>query len=184
MKPARRRLTRAGYSLLEMTIAMSLLSVVMGAVTTVLRTGGQAFEASEADQGRTRTAHSAVRHIVRAVREASDVVSVTNGQTANSQLEVKLDDGSHLVWQHNATTKQILFTDSSVSSTPSLLATDIDGLIFTAVRVDQSSYDASKTDRIQALNIEVDYSLPRETTVTRRAIGSVWLRPFGRNRLE
>jgi len=175
---------RSGYSLLEMIIAMSLLSVVMGAVTTVLRTGSQALEASEVDQSMTRTAHATVRHIVRLVREASDVISITSGETTNSRLEVRLPDGDRLIWQHDAPTRQVFFTRTSVALQASLLATDIEQLVFHAGQVDQSAFSANRLDRVQLLKIEAVYRLPRDTSATQRAIGQVWLRPFGRNRPE
>lgn len=175
---------RNGYSLLEMIIAMSLLSVVMGAVTTVLRTGSQALEASEVDLSMTRTAHATVRHIVRQVREASDVIAVTSGENTNSRLEVRLSDGDRLIWEHDAPTRQVFFTQTSVSPQASLLATDIEQLIFHAGQVDQSDFSADRLDRVQLLKIEAVYHLPGRASAGQRAIGQVWLRPFGRNRPE
>ena len=87
---------RSGFSLLEMVIAMTLLSIVMTAAAVVLRTGRDAWAAHENDHVRIRTAHASVRHIVRSVREATEIVTVTTGVTTNSRLTVRLNDGDTL----------------------------------------------------------------------------------------
>ena len=174
--------SRAAYSLLELVIAMTLLSVVMTATTVVLRTARQAWEAHEADHVRIRTAHSAVRHIIRQVRDAAEVVSVTNSRKVSSTLSVRMNDGDQLTWKHDAKSKRILFTQTSVSKQATVLAEGIETLEFRPVRVDQTAYDSRLNDRVQELFVLVGVKLPREKPVVRTAMGVVWLRPFGRNR--
>lgn len=178
----RQQLARRGFSLIEMVIAMTLLSTVMTAVTVVLRTGREAWQTHEADHVRTRTAHASVRHIVRAVREASEIVNITTGVTANSRLTVRLSDGDTLTWQHDSAGKTISLTQTSISNTPTVIAEDIESLEFLPFRVDGGLFSSSMMHRAQELEIRVGVVLPRETPVIRRAIGRVWLRPFGRNR--
>ena len=177
-----RKHARGGFSLLEMVIAMTLLSMVMTAVTVVLRTSRQAWESHEVDHVRIRTAHASVRHIVRAVREASEIVNITPGIATNSRLTVKLSDGDTLTWQHDAAKKTISLTQASVSSVPSVIAEDVETLEFRPFRVDGGSFQSSMIHRAQEIEISVGVVLPHETHVIRRAAGRVWLRPFGRNR--
>lgn len=174
--------SRRGYSLLEMVISMTLLSVVMSASTVALRTGRQAWEAHETDSVRVRTAHACIRHIVRATREASEIVSVTMSAPTGSRLVVRLTDGDTLTWEHDPSRKRILFTQSSVSASPSIIASNIETLEFRPSRIDGGRFRADMMDRVQQLEISVGVTLPRETPVTRSAVGTVWLRPFGRNR--
>ena len=178
----RRQHGRCGFSLIEMVIAMTLLSTVMTAVTVVLRTGREAWQTHEADHVRTRIAHASVRHIVRAVREASEIVSITTGVSSNSRLTVRLPDGDTLTWQHDSAGKTISLTQTSISNTPSIIAENIETLEFVPSRVDGGLLSSSMMDRAQEIEIRVGVVLPRETPVVRRAIGRVWLRPFGRNR--
>ncbi len=178
----RRQYGRCGLPLTEMVIAMTLLSTVMTAVTVVLRTGRDAWHAHEADHVRTRIAHASVRHIVRAVREASEILSITTGVSQNSRLTVRLPDGDTLTWQHDATGKTISLTQTSISNTPSIIAQNIETLEFIPSRVDGGVFRSNMIDRAQEIEIRVGVVLPRETPVVRRAIGCVWLRPFGRNR--
>ena len=178
-KPKRHR---GGFSLLEMIIAMTLLSVVMTAVTSVLGTSRQAWEAHEADHLRLRTAHAAVRHIVRAVREAAEIVNITTGSTTNTRLTVILSDGDTLTWQHDSSRKTISLTQTSVSSMLTVIAEGVETLEFVPFRVDGGQFQSSMMHRAQEIEITVGVLLPRETPVVRRAASRVWLRPFGRNR--
>lgn len=182
MMRAKRPSERGGYTLLEMVIAMTLLSVVMAAVSVVMRTSRESWQAHETDNVRVRTAHATVRHIVRETREATEIVSVTQGTTTNSRLTVRLADGDTLTWQHDALQKRILFTQTSVSNQPSVIAENIETLEFRPGRVDGGVFQASLMDRTQEMTIVVGVVLPRETAVVRRAVGTVWLRAFGRNR--
>ena len=185
MKPLPRSVTqRAGYSLLELIIAMSLFSVVMTVTSTVMRTSRQVWEAHEADLTRLRTAHAVCRHIVRGAREASEVVSVDANQATGSGLTVRLADGDELTWQHDGRTQRVLFTQTSVSNTPQVIAEWIDTLEFQPVLIDGQSFDDALVDRVQELTVLAGVTLPREVPVTRQAVSSVWLRSFGRNRSE
>ena len=177
-----RQHVRSGFSLLEMVISMTLLSIVMSAVTVVLRTSREAWEAHEVDHVRIRTAHASVGHIVRAVQEASEIVTVTTGVPTNTRLTVRLSDGDTLTWQHDASRKQILFTQTSVSSSPAVIAENIETLEFQPFRVDGGLFQPGMIDRAQEIEVSVGVLLPREAPVSRRAASRVWLRPFGRNR--
>lgn len=173
---------RGGFSLLEMIIAMTLLSVVMSAVSVVLRTAREAWDAHETDSVRLRTAHASVRNIVRATREASEIVNITTGVTANASLTIRLTDGDTLTWQHDSRLKTISLTQTSVSSTPTIIAEGVETLEFVPYRVDGGLFSSSMIDRAQEIEVRVGVVLPHETPVIRQAAARVWLRPFGRNR--
>ncbi len=182
MNRRKRQHDRSGFSLLEMVIAMTLLSIVMTAATVVLRTSREAWDAHEADHVRLRTAHAAVRHIVRAVREAGEIVNITTGATTNTRLTVILSDGDTLTWQHDSSRKTISLTQTSVSNTPTVIAEGVETLEFVPFRVDGGRFQSSMMHRAQEIEVAVGVLLPRETPVVRRAASRVWLRPFGRNR--
>ncbi|MBI1314715.1 prepilin-type N-terminal cleavage/methylation domain-containing protein [bacterium] len=181
---ATRQQSRCGYSLLELIVAMSLLSVVLTATSSVLRTSRQVWEAHEADLTRLKTAHAVVRHIVREVREAQEVVDVDADQPVGGKLTVRLTDGDELTWQHDGSASRVLFTQASVSTSAQVVAEQIDSLEFRPILIDGSAFEPDKTDRIQELTVLAGVTLPRETPVTRNAVASVWLRAFGRNRSQ
>lgn len=180
--PAAAMAARSGYSLLELIVAMSLLSVLMTATSSVLRTSRQVWEAHEADLTRLRSAHAVVRHIVRETREAQEVTEVTARQPTGGRLSVRLPDGDELTWQHDATTSQVLFRQASVSSQAQVVADQIDSLEFRPILIDGTEFQPDRPERIQELTVLAGVQLPRETLVSRRAVSSVWLRAFGRNR--
>lgn len=181
---SRRAALRGGYSLLELIVAMSLLSVVMTATSSVLRTSRQVWEAHEADLTRLRTAHAVVRHIVRQTREAKEVVAVDAGRSTGGKLTVRLTDGDELTWQHDGPSRRVLFTQASASNTAQVVAEQIRSLEFRPVLIDGQTYRPGRTDRIQEVTVLAGVTLPRETPVVRQAVAAVWLRPFGRNRTE
>ena len=174
--------TRSGFSLLEMIIAMTLLSLVMSAVSVVLRTGREAWDAHESDSVRLRTAHASVRHIVRSAREASEILNITTGVTSNARLTIRLTDGDTLTWQHDSRRKTISLTQTSVSSTPAIIAENVETLEFVPYRIDGGVFTSNLIDRAQEIEVRVGVLLPRETPVLRQATARVWLRSFGRNR--
>jgi prepilin-type N-terminal cleavage/methylation domain-containing protein len=176
--------SRRGYSLLELTVAMSLLAVVMTATSSVLRSSRQVWEAHESDLTRLQTAHAVVRHIVRQAREASEVVSVDANQPSGAALTVRLPDGDELSWQHDSRSNQVLFRQASVSATSQVVAEHIDSLEFRPTLIDGSAYQPDRTDRIQELTVLAGVTLQRETATVRRSVASVWLRAFGRNRSQ
>lgn len=173
---------RSAFTLLELVVAMSLMSLVMTATASVLRTSRTVWEAQEADVERLRSAHAVVRHIVRETREAKSVVIIDTDQATNARLSIHLSNGDELTWQHDAVTRQVLFTQTSVSSSAQLLAEFIETLEFRAKQIDLQTHNPNAVAETLELTILAGITLPREVPVTRQAVSSVWLRPFGKNR--
>ncbi len=176
-----KRVRRAGFTLLELIAAMTVLTILMSSITVVLRTSRQAWDSHQADLIATQTAHAVVRHIVRELREADSVVSVS-ASNATGDLTIRNASGVQLRWQHNTTTKQVLFTDASVSATAQVLAQNVNSLRFAAYAPD----GATTTTVIEQMQfIKIDATVPVPSTGGTRSIGSwVWLRNFGRNQAE
>ena len=88
---------RRGMTLLELVIASTMLAVVLASVGVVMRTGRLAWEAHSNDYTRVEAAHAVIRHIVRSVRQAARVDSVTPSVDDSGRLALKLTDGSVVV---------------------------------------------------------------------------------------
>jgi prepilin-type N-terminal cleavage/methylation domain-containing protein len=173
-----------GFSLIELIVAMTLLSVVMTATATVLRSARISWEAHESDMKRIRSAHALVRQIVRQVRDADEVLEITVGRSANTVLRIRMSDGDELEWRHDAVQKSVSFQQRSVSSQASVVAEYIDGLLLEPLRVDGETHSAVEKDRVQGVTVSVEVTLPRASGSTRRAVASSWIRAFGRSRSE
>jgi|GEM_PF-1173062 len=173
---------RSGFSLLELLVSMTVLTVLMTSITVVLRTSRQAWSTHQSDLLATQTAHAVVRHIVRELREADSVISVTGTTAPAGDLTIRNASGTQLRWQHNTTTKQVLFTDTSISNTAQVLADNVQFVRFTAYAPDGITQTLA-SEQMQSLKVDVAVPLPSTGGI--RSIGSwVWLRNFGRNQAE
>lgn len=165
---------RRGMSLLELVIATSMLAMVMGAVSMILRTSRQAWEAHAGDYTRVEAAHATLRHLVREVRQADAVTAVSTAADNSGQLGLLMPTGETRLWDHDASTNTVNFTATSGSG---ILATDITGLRMTAYEADGTT-TTTTADDVQFLKIDVTIQLPRSVSGTRVVSSYVWVRSW------
>ncbi|MGE3775595.1 MAG: hypothetical protein AB7F89_00295 [Pirellulaceae bacterium] len=161
-------------TLLELIIASTMLAAVMAAVSVVMRTSRQAWEAHEADYQRVEAAHATLRHIVRHVRRAVEVVDISDSADASGQLSIVLSDGTVHVWDHDDGSSCVNYGEDSASD---LLASEITGLRFTGYAANGVTATAVP-EQIRALLVEVDVQLPVEAGGQRNIKSWVWLRSW------
>jgi hypothetical protein len=161
-------------SLLELVIATSMLAMVLTSVSVVLRTGRQAWEAHEADFTRIEAAHATLRHIVREVRQADAVNSISAATDNSGRLSLLMPNGAVKVWAHDAGTGRVNY---GITNASSLLAPDIKGLRFVGFQADGTTQTAAP-DEVQALRIEVTIQLPVAANGTRVASSWAWVRSW------
>ncbi len=166
-KQAARKTSRRGITLLEMVIASSMLALVLTSISVVMRSGRGAWEAHEADFTRIQAAHATVRHLVRNVRQAKEVVAIDSGS-----ISLLMQDGDILVWDHDSGSDQVLF---GVTSATNLLAPDITGLRFEGFEADGVT---PTTVDVQCLRIEVTFNLPVATNPQRTVSSWAWVRTW------
>ena len=166
-KQAARKTSRRGITLLEMVIASSMLALVLTSISVVMRSGRGAWEAHEADFTRIQAAHATVRHLVRNVRQAKEVVAIDSGS-----ISLLMQDGDILVWDHDSGSDQVLF---GVTSATNLLAPDITGLRFEGFEADGVT---PTTVDVQCLRIEVTFDLPVATNPRRTVSSWAWVRTW------
>lgn len=160
--------------MLELVIASSMMAIVLTTVGVLMRTGRQAWEAHTADYTRIESAHATVRHIVRQLRQAVSVVSITPSTDNSGQLAIKLQDGSTVVWDHDSSTNVVNY---GVTSPTGLLATDITGLRFTGCAADGTTLTTNPA-LVQAVRIDVTIQLPIEVNSTRVVSSWAWVRSW------
>lgn len=161
-------------SLMELVIATTMLAMVMTTIGVVLRTGRQAWEAHSADYTRIEAAHSTLRHIVRRVRHASEVVTITPSSDNSGRLSLRMPDGSTEVWDHDASKNQV---DYGIGAANDLLAPDVTGLRFTGYRADGVT-TTTTASLVRAMRIEVTVQLPVQAGGSRVITSWAWLRSW------
>ena len=173
---------RCGFTLVEMVVSMTVLVVLMTSISVVLRTSRQAWETHQTDLVAIQTAHAVLRHIVRELRESDAVLSVTAKTVTSGDLRIKDAFGNNLRWQHNSSTKQVLFSDASLGGTSQVLAENVNALKFTCYGSDGVS-ETTVIEQMQFMKIEVTVPVPSSGS-TRTISSWVWLRSFGRSQAE
>jgi type II secretory pathway pseudopilin PulG len=161
-------------TLLELVIATSMLAMVMAAISVVMRTGRQAWEAHEADYERVEAAQATLRHIVRRARQTIQVANVSPDTEDSGFLFLRMPDDSIEVWDHDDSTNTVNY---GVTAANSLLANHVTGLRFTGYEADGTTVTVVP-DQIRAMQIEVTVQMPVEAGGTRQFRSWVWIRSW------
>ena len=161
-------------TLLELIIASSMMALLLTAVTLVLRTSRQAWEAHEGDYTRLEGLHGSLRHIVRQVRQADAVTAISAATDNSGGLSLAMPGGSTIVWDHDGTTSTI---KSGVTTADQLLANNITGLNIVGYKADGVTATTVPAE-IQSLRIAVTVQLPREQFGTRTYSSWAWVRSW------
>jgi prepilin-type N-terminal cleavage/methylation domain-containing protein len=173
-RPRSRTPARRGLTLLELIIASSMLAMLLGSVSVVIRAGRASWSAHEADYVRVEAAHSVLRHIVRQIRAAEAVTEVTPATNNSGRLGLRMPNGDTVIWAHNSGSRLVNY---GVSSPDNLLAPEITGLRFRGMRADGVTAAATVAE-VQCLQVEVTIQLPRETNGQRIVTSWAWVRSW------
>jgi hypothetical protein len=161
-------------TLLELIIASSMLAMLLGSVSVVIRAGRESWTAHEADYVRIEAAHSVLRHIVRKIRAAEAVTEVTVATDNSGRLGLRMPNDETLLWAHDSGNDLVNY---GVTVPDSLLATEITGLRFRGMRADGVTAATTAAD-VQCLQVEVTIQLPRETNGQRIVTSWAWVRSW------
>ncbi len=161
-------------SLLELIIATSMLALLMTSISVVVRAGRQSWQAHEADYTRIEAAHSVARHIVRKIRAAEAVTTITAPTDNSGRLGVQMPNGDNVVWDHDSGTNLVNY---GVTTPNSLLAADVTGLRFTGLRANGTTPATVAAD-VQCVQVEVTVQLPREVNGQRIVTSWAWVRSW------
>jgi prepilin-type N-terminal cleavage/methylation domain-containing protein len=170
-KQTSRKRLRRGLSLLELVIATSMLALLMTAVSVVMRSSRQAWEAHVADYNRLEAAHATLRHIVRQVRQARSVTSISASTDDSGQLSLRMPDDTVVAWDHDDTNDTVNY---GITTADNLLATEISGLRFTGYEANGTT-TTTVPDDVFALRVEVTVQMP---TSARTIDSWAWLRSW------
>lgn len=170
-----RTLHRPAVTLLELIIASAMLATVVAATSTVLRGSLATWEGHESDQMRIDSAHATMRHLVRHIRQAQRVSSLSIATDNSGSLSLLMPSGDTYAWGHDSGTGVVNFdTDGSADQ---LLAEQITGLKFVAYQADLATATTTP-DEIRAIRCTVTTELDREAGSTVTLNSWVWLRSW------
>lgn len=89
---------RSAYTLLEIILASSMLTIMATAAAVILRGSQMAWLAHESDLAQVEEATAALRHVVRHVRQAQSVDFINPERQFDSRLTVVMPDGQKYTW--------------------------------------------------------------------------------------
>ena len=130
MKKYKRNLV-FGFTLLELTVAMAMLVVISTSCMMLVRTSYAAWSRHTQDNEKRQSAMALLRHLTRQVRQAKAVSAITDAAETSGSLSLLKQDGTTVVWEHDAATKTVNY---GVGSATEVLATGIEGLRFSGVK--------------------------------------------------
>jgi hypothetical protein len=175
MQTRRSRIARRlGATLLEVTLAGSLMAVLVTASAAVMRSANAAWLAHEADAVRIQSAHATLRHIVRRVRQSKAVTSISLPGDIAGILIVQRPDSTLEVWMRNGLTNQVL---NGLGVADQLLAEQISQLSFIGYKSDGVTSTLIPSE-IHALDCRVRVNLTTGASPTRDITCRVWLRTW------
>ena len=167
---------RRGMTLLELIVATTLMAAMVATVTVVLRTGHVAWEAQQGDAAQIMAANATVRHIVRRVRQAQAVTSITPPGSVPGKLSVLMPSGEEMVWDHDVGKTEVAF-GIDTNNPKDLLSTGITEMSFTGYEADGTTETAVEED-IHSVKCQVVVELPRDANGTRTVSCWAWLRAW------
>ena len=145
-------------SLLELTLATAMLTTVMTSLSMLVRGGYRAWQAHESDLVAIESAHGALRHLLRNVRQAQSVVAITAAAENTGSISLVMPDGTTRVWARNAGANQV---NHGVNAATDLLAEGIHALRFTGY----------KADGITVTTVPAEIHVVEATAVTQLEVG-------------
>ena len=168
MKYSRRR---SGFTLLELVVTSALMATLITSATVLLRTSQNAWAVAGSEQVKIDSANATLRHLIRQLRQAEGVESISEPTDTSAKIVVRMPDGSQRTWQLTGTTTEYR-NGSTGAYTP--LANDVDKMIFVGYQADGATATQVPGDiQMVRCTIIVDIFGSQEELTT-----SVWLRAF------
>lgn len=163
---------RRGLSLLEVMVALAILAMLMTPVITLLRTSHQVWSERQADHAKLEAGHATVRHLIRQLRQAKQIVSISPPIDRSGSISARLYDNRLLVWDHRR--GQVLFGETSATS---LLADGVEELWFVGLRADGVTPAVTPAE-VRIIQCRAKVRLERDVNADRTISSTVLLRSF------
>jgi len=166
---------RTGFTLLEMAVSVTMLATLATSSVVLVRTSYTAWNRHEDDTRAQRAAASVLRHLMRNTRQAVAVSAISVASDTSGTLSLSMSNNDLLVWDHDASTKEIRFGTNSATE---LLARNIEEFTLVGLKMD-SSTATTEVDLIHSVRCTVKFNLTRPSgTVLKTVSCQAWLRSW------
>ncbi len=160
-------------TLVELLLAVTLMTTVMTSVAVLLRGSYATWQSHENDLARLEAAHATVRHIIRNVRQAESVAAISGPAANNGSLSLNMPDGNLHAWRRDGA--GVVRYGSPTAD--SILAEEITELTLVGYQADGVT-PTTVADEIQAVQCTVGVQLPRNAGGSRTIICRGWIRSW------
>lgn len=164
---------RRGFSLLELMAAATITATLMVSSMVVIRSSYAAWAAHEGDMVKTSAADAVLRHIIRNLRQAASVSSLSDPSDTTGRLELIDADGATHYWEHTGTSDGIVEYNASGA----VLAEGIDSLVFTGYESDGVTTTVVADD-VHLVRCAITVTLPRGAGESRTVSCCGWIRSW------
>ncbi|TWT66302.1 hypothetical protein Pla123a_46960 [Posidoniimonas polymericola] len=160
-------------SLIEVMAAAAITGALMASSVVLLRSSYAVWQAHDADHEQAENAHGVLRHIVRTLRQATAVTSITGPTDDAGELAVVLASGDTIAYTADAPGSVWYWTYPGPVGSP--LTRDVDSLVFTGLEADGVTV-ASDPSLVQLVRVRARFGMPSggDRTVT----CSAWIRSW------
>jgi hypothetical protein len=151
------------------------MAVLTTSSFALVRTANDAWRRHRDDSDQRRQAIAAVQHVVRLVRQASQVTAISALGDSSGALTLQMANGTSAIWDHDGATNRVLY--GTVTPT-GVLADGITQLSFMGLTANGYSTTVDPT-KIHAIHCTVRYNLNRPTGAVTETISNVaWIRTW------
>jgi prepilin-type N-terminal cleavage/methylation domain-containing protein len=166
---------RAGFTLVEMIAATAVMAVLTTSSFALVRTANDAWRRHRDDSQQRREAIAALQHVVRRVRQATQVTAISTAADTSGFLTLQMADGTSALWDHNSGTAQVLYGTTTANN---LLAESIAQMNFVGLTAN-GLVQTTDPVQIHAVRCQVTYAMSRPTgPVDEKVSCTAWLRAW------
>ncbi|MEW4455831.1 prepilin-type N-terminal cleavage/methylation domain-containing protein [Bremerella sp. JC817] len=165
-------LTKCGFSLLELLVAMSLLVSAVTAVSVLMRVNYDTWIDHRSDSLRHEAAVGVLRHMVRQIRQCQEVSAISAAGDSSGSLTLLMPNGSSVIWDHAGT--NVYFGTTTADQ---LLGNHIAALSLVGYEQDGIT-QTTDPSAVQCIRITVTYALPQRSMASRSLKAHAWVRAF------
>jgi len=161
--------------MLELTVATAMLAMLTASSMVLVRTSYTAWNRHEDDHSQRQAAIAVLRHIGRRIRQAKAIMAISAASDTSGSLSLLTTDGNVLVWEHDATTKEVRY---GITTATNVLAKGIEELTFVGVKVD-GVQQTTEVGLIHLVQCSTKFNLVRPTSNELVSMSSrAWLRAW------